>query len=661
MNHSKRTALVAIGLCGAFAGAVCLAQAPKKPAPKPSPSASPVSTTTVPGAHELTAEDLGSFLDGLMPLQIEHADVAGAVVAVVKDGKLLFAKGYGYADLAKKTPISPETTLFRPGSISKLFTWTSVMQQVEQGKIDLDRDVNDYLDFKIPPKFGKPITMRDIMTHRSGFEETAKDLFVASAKDLRPLGEYLQAHMPERIFAPGTVPAYSNYASTMAAYVVERVSGQPFNDYVEQHIFKPLDMTHATFRQPLPEALQPFMATGYVLASQPSRPFEFVQVAPAGSLSASAVDMTHFIIAQLQDGRYGDTQILKPETAEEMHTRQKGWPDAENAMALGFYEESQNGHRIIGHGGDTVCFHSDLHLILDSNVGFFVSYNSLGKDDVSPRTILFDKFMQRYFPAPPSNEPVLATAAQDGRSVVGDYEVSRRFETNILAITTLLGEAKVAFDPKDNTITMVFKNLNGQLKHFREIAPMVFRAVDGHEKIVFVRDETGRRIAYIDYPFMIFQQINNTFDKQGVNYFIIIFSLSVVVLTLLLWPIGAMIRKHYDKPLSLDPGARRLRLLVHLVCLGVVAYAVGLLIFVSLTNNPGALSDSKDLALHFLQVIGLLAGFGCSLSILNSLKSWGDAQQWFWYKIWNSLLALGCIGFFWFIYHWHLLNFHLNY
>ena len=664
MKAALHRAILFAGVAVLSAAVVGFAQTRKTPDAKPTggASASPVSAETASRTHEMTAEDVGAFLDGLMPEQIGHADIAGAVIAVVKDGKLLFARGYGYSDVEKKTPISPETTLFRPGSISKLFTWTSVMQQVEQGKLDLDRDVNDYLDFKIPPAFGKPITLRNIMTHTTGFEETAKDLFVGSDKDLRPTGEYLRVHMPERIFPPGATPAYSNYATTMAAYIVERVSGQQFNDYVEEHILKPLNMPHATFRQPLPDALKSSMSNGYIVASQPAKPFEFVQVAPAGALSASAVDMTHFMIAHLQNGKYGDVQILKPETAIQMHARQSGWPDAVNAMALGFYEESQNGHRIIGHGGDTVCFHSDLHLILDANVGFFVSYNSPGKAQVSNRTILFDKFMERYFPVPEPNEPVLASAADDARSVAGSYEVSRRFETNLLAITTVLGEAKIAADPKDNTITLpFFKNINGEPTRFREIAPMVFRAVGGHDRIVFVKDANGRRVAYIVYPFMIFQQVDNTFDKQSVNYFIIIFSLTVVALTLLLWPVGAMIRKHFGRPLTLDPGARRLRFLVHIVCLLICGYAVGLLVFVSLTNNPGALSESKDLALHLLQVLGLIAGIGSLLAILNALKSWGDEQQWFWYKLWNTLLAFACVGFFWFIYHWHLLNFHLNY
>jgi CubicO group peptidase (beta-lactamase class C family) len=662
VKMSIRSRLLWLGCAAVFSCAAIFAQSPKAtdakaPAVPPKPAASEDSSTK---AHELTADDLGAFLDGFMPQEIEHADIAGAVIAVVKDGKLLFAKGYGYSDVAKKVAVSPETTLFRPGSISKLFTWTSVMQQVELGKLDLDRDVNDYLDFKIPPAFDKPITLRNIMTHTTGFEETAKNLFVDSAEELRPTGEYLRVHMPARIFSPGATPAYSNYATTVAAYIVERVSGQNFNDYVEEHIFKPLNMTHATFRQPLPDALKPDMSNGYVLGSGEPKHFEYVQVAPAGSLSASAVDMTHFMIAHLQNGRYGDAQILKPETAIRMHARQQGvWPPSMNAMCLGFYEQWLDGHRSIGHGGDTISFHSNLHLILDANVGLFVSYNSPGRAEIDSRGLLFNKFMERYFPPPSSNEPTLATAAQDAAVVAGSYEVSRRFQTNVLAITTVLGETKVTVNPKDNTISMGGKGLNQQPERFREIAPMVFRQVDGNSKIAFAPDPSGRQIAYIDYPFMVFQKISNPLNKQSVNYFIIGFSLCVIALTLLFWPVAAILRKHYEKPLSLEPAAKRLRLWVRLVCFAIVVFVVGLLIFVSSTDKP--LTERNDFGLHLLQVLGLLTGVGALIAIYSSLKSWGDSGQWFWYKLWNTFLALSCVGFFWFIYHWHLLNFHLNY
>lgn len=613
--------------------------------------------------RELSATDLETFLDGFMPLQLDREDVAGAVVAVVKDGKLLFAKGYGYADRGKKFRVSPENTLFRPGSTSKLFTWTAVMQQVEQGKLDLDRDVNDYLDFKIPAAFGKPITLRDIMTHRSGLEETAKDLFVASDKDLRPLSQYLPAHLPARIFPPGTTPAYSNYATTLAGYIVQRVSGQPFDDYIDEHIFKPLAMAHATFRQPLPEALKPLMSHGYQLGSGEAKPYEYVEAAPAGSVAASAEAMTHFMIAHLQNGRYGDVQILKPETAVLMHTRQNGWPAAMNAMALGFYEESRNGHRIIGHAGDTQWFHSDLHLILDSNVGFFVSYNSAGRPEVSPRTTLFDKFLERYFPYTLPNDPTLSTAAEDARSIAGSYDVSRRFETNILSFASLLGQTRLVADPKDNTILIEgSKSLNGQPTHYREVGPLLFRAVDGQEKIAFVKDAVGQQVAYIDFPFMVFTHVANPLAKKGVNYFLLGFSVSIILLTLLLWPVGAMIRKHYGRQLTLNAAARRLRTFVHVVCFLDAAILVGFVaVFSQALGKPEGLGSTAEFFLHIVQVLGLISGIGALLAIYNSVKSWNDGEQWIWNKIWNTLLALACIAFFWIISYWHLLNFNLNY
>src|SRR6266581_8352709 len=339
----------------------------------------------IPTTHELTAADVEAFLAGVMPLQLAREDIAGAVIMIVKDGKVLFKQGYGYADVEKKTPVSPDNTLFRPGSISKLFTWTSVMQLVEQGKLDLDRDVNDYLDYKIPPAFSKPITLRNILTHTPGFEETAKELFVADASKMRPLGEYLREHIPGRIFPPGVTPAYSNYATAMAGYIVQRTSGKPFEQYVADNIFIPLGMGHTTFVQPLPPNLSPLMSSGYQRASKEAKPYEFVQAFPAGSVATSAADMCIFMMAHLQDGRWNDKQILKPETAKLMHSRAFGSDPRLNGMALGFYEETRNGHRIIGHGGDTLYFHSDLHLIHASNVGFFVSYNSAGKGEVSER------------------------------------------------------------------------------------------------------------------------------------------------------------------------------------------------------------------------------------------------------------------------------------
>jgi len=212
------------------------------------PAAEKPSSATPPGVpHALERADLEAFFDGIIPLQLERSDVAGATVLVMKDGKDLLRKGYGFSDISKKKPVDAETTMFRLASISKLFTWISVMQLAEQGKLDIDADVNRYLDFQIAPAFGKPITLRNLMTHTGGFEEEIRDVLLTDPKQASPLREFLMENQPRRIFPPGEVPAYSNYGVGLAGYVVQRVSGEPFEQYVAENTFQPLGMKHSSF------------------------------------------------------------------------------------------------------------------------------------------------------------------------------------------------------------------------------------------------------------------------------------------------------------------------------------------------------------------------------------------------------------------------------
>ena len=157
----------------------------------------------------------------------------------------LLKKGYGFSDIAKKKPVDPDSTIFRLASISKLFTWVSVMQLVEQGKLDLDADVNNYLDFQITPAFGKPVTLRNLMTHTAGFEEEIRDILLTDPKKATPLREFLMENLPRRMFTPGEVPAYSNYGVGLGGYIAQRASGQLFEDYVADHILQPLAMKHS--------------------------------------------------------------------------------------------------------------------------------------------------------------------------------------------------------------------------------------------------------------------------------------------------------------------------------------------------------------------------------------------------------------------------------
>ena len=638
----------------------CLAQAPKETAP-----AKIAETKTPPPAtpHPLTAADVEAFLDAAVPLQLERENIAGAVVAVVKDGQVIFEKGYGYADVKAKKPVSPTDTLFRPGSISKLFTWTAVMQLVEQGKLDLDRDVNEYLDFKIPGAFGKPITLRDLMTHTPGFEETDKDLFTDQQKYLLPLRDYMSTHIPRRIFPPGTTPAYSNYGASLAGYIVQRVSGQPFDDYVEQHIFQPLNMPHSSFRQPLPANLTGLMSQGYKLGSDDAKGFEFINVPPAGSLSASADDITHFMIAHLQQGRYGAAQILQPATAEQMHARQsQTWSNPElNGMALGFYEESRNGHRIIGHGGDTVYFHSDLHLVQDANLGFFVSYNSAGRGEISPRSTLWRAFLDRYLPYQVPDIQAPSTAAADNASVLGSYQTSRRCDDCILRGTALLGE--LSFKPgKDQTIVAAgLKAPNGQPRQWKEIAPLVYRDVNGQDRIAFTRmpDGTMRMGAganIVLYERVPFRLRGNFVQAVAVGVII------VMALTLFLWLVGALVRWHYQRPLPDAEFGQFARIAVRLVCaLDLLVLGLWALWLSKAGDSISLLASHFDIWLHLLQLLQWIAIFATLIPLFVMLVAWVRPGLWWWARLYYSLIALACCGFVWFVFLCRLTDWSLRY
>jgi CubicO group peptidase (beta-lactamase class C family) len=610
---------------------------------------------------ELTPEDLETFLDGLLPQQLQREDIAGAVVSVVKDAQVFFSKGYGYADFEKRKPVSAENTLFRAGSTGKLFTWTSVMQLVEQGKLDLDRDIKDYLDFKITSTYSRPITLRNLMTHTPGFEEPIKDLLVAKREDLVPLRTYLLSHPPKQIFPPGTTPAYSNYGTSLAGYIVERVSGKKYENYVEEFIFKPLGMTHSTFRQPLPESFQKWMSNGYQRGSDDPEPFELFNVVPAGSLSTSGSDMARFMISHLQDGRFEDRQILRPETVRLMQSRQFELAKDANGITLGFWEEPRNGLRIIGHAGDTVYFHTDLHLIREKNLGFFISYNSAGRGEIDARTILWEAILDRYFPYNQSAAPAL-NQSKSAMEVSGVYTASRRSETTLVRMPFLLLQLVVS-PGQDGTIQIdQVLDRCGKPKRFREIEPFVFREVNGQEIVVFRRDEKTSQLR------LILRDLFSVYDKapwyENKNLLLILigFVLSVFVLTVILWPIAALVRKHYAKNLTLSPSEARLRRFTRLIC---VLNLFFLLIFAYFIlngfENLTDYSSRLDLWIHLLQVVGVVAVAATLLTIYNAFRTWMNRERGIWIKIHDALIAVACIGFVWIVIQGRLLNFNLNY
>jgi CubicO group peptidase (beta-lactamase class C family) len=612
-------------------------------------------TAPTPKTPELTAGDVEVFLDGLIPAFLEHNDVAGGVVIIVKDGKALFGKGYGYADVKTKKPVSVDETMFRPGSVSKLFTCTAVMQLVEQGKLDLDADVNRYINFEIPPAFGQPVTLRRIMTHSAGFEEWGKDLFVPSAADLEPIADALRAHLPARIFPPATMPAYSNYAMTLAGYIVQRVSGEKFEDYIAKHIYAPLGMTHASFVQPLPAELQPFMSSGYAVGSGQAKPYEFVNGPPAGSMAVSAGDIAHFMVAHLQDGKYGDAQILKPETARLMHSRAFGPSSDLNGMALAFFQENINGHTIIGHGGDTGWFHSHLHLILDANVGLFISVNSAGRGDVDVRSVLFRKFMDRYFPAMPPLPPAMASAKDDAQMVSGNYITSRRGETTLIKLSAIINELKFVAQPDGTIMAAGSRGANGEPRRWREIGPLVYRDEGSESKLAFIRNANGRFDIFTSGAASGYQQVPFTESTAFVTW-LRNFALIALGLTVLAWPVGAVLRRHYGKKIGQSGGAKFWRGLARAVSMYLVGLAIGWYAYFGFLE-PSRTDKSMDFMLNILHVAGWIGVAGAAGLILNAGISSKMPGRWAWTRIGDAVTALGALALFWLAWMCNFLSF----
>ena len=641
-----------------FSGAIAARAAPAEPGVEANPTPAAV--------HPLERSDLEPWLDGLMPYAIERGDVAGAVVAVVKNGEVIFAKGYGFADVEKHRPVDAERTMFRPGSISKLFTWTAVMQLVEQGKLDLDHDVNEYLDFKIPPRADGPITLRDIMTHTPGFEEQIKSLIVSDPKQLVPLKVYAEQKTPVRIFKAGSTPAYSNYATALAGYIVERISGQPFDDYIDAHLFKPLEMSHATFRQPLPAAFEADMSKGYALGSQPPKPYEIVIAAPAGSLAASGVDMAHFMIAHLEGGEYHGARILGAETLKMMHETPTDMIPPLNRMMLGFYEQNYNGHRIISHGGDTVYMHSYLHLLLDDHVGLFVSVNSQGREGAAGaiRGALFDDFLDRYFPGAPDTRKIDAqTAAAHAKLMAGYYESSRRPETSFISIISFASPFKLSVG-KDNLLTASsFKGRNGAPRYFREVAPFVWRDVDsGWRLAAKVVDGKVQRFSLDEIsPFTVYEP-SHWWRSPGWLLPAVGISFAALLLTTLLWPVAAIVRRRNHLKLELVGRDERGRVVSRVAAVVVTLVSLAWLgLFVTISSRTAMLGPSLDPWLFLMHLVSILGYVGGAIALIwCAAIAWTGRRRWPG-KIWTSVLAVSAVAMLWMAWVYHLTSFTSRY
>lgn len=608
----------------------------------------PITQTEAPANLDDTAS-LTAFVNGIMEQDMNRLQIPGAVISIVKDNKIILAKGYGSSNLEKAAPVDPTTSMFRIASTTKLFTWTAVMQLVEQGKIDLDTDINTYLkSLKIPATYPEPITMRHLMTHTAGFEEGGVGYQITTdpAKLPGSISETLNKHMLARVRPPGQISSYSNYGATLAGLIVEEVSGVPYNDYIKKYIFDPLDMKYSTVVEPLPESFMPNKVVGYNSDNGsfiPGTPTFEGGFRPAGSGTVSAVDMAHFMIAHLQNGKYGDQQILRPETAELMHSTAFQFDKRLPGVDLGFAEKQINGLTLITHGGSDPMFNTGLYLVPAKHVGIFVSYN--GGEGGDSAADLIQAFFNRYYPAPNASQAEFIASDESIQKFAGAYQFTRRNISDIDKFFNFFAQLNVSVE--DNKLSL---GSGSEQQLYSEVSPNMFQLEGGTEQIAFRTNESGK-VTHMILGMAPDMPLERTPLLDQNKFWLIVLGFSgLIFITALL---GLIFSRRKIKAMT-PPEKWAIRLSAGTAGWALLSFVTIFMVVMSMDMMQKFSGISLSLSLSLVMPI-ILVGLTLAL-LISAILVWKNKYWTAFKRVHYTLVTLSAVAMTLFFYYWNLLG-----
>jgi CubicO group peptidase (beta-lactamase class C family) len=592
---------------------------------------------------------LTSLVDGIMEEDMNRLQIPGAVISIVKDDKIILAKGYGSSNLEQAAQVDPTTSMFRIASTTKLFTWTAVMQLVEQGKIDLDTDINNYLkSVKIPATYPQPITMRHLMTHTAGFEEggVGYQITIDPAKLPGSISETLNKHMLARVRPPGEMSSYSNYGATLAGLIVEEVSGVPYNDYIKKYIFDPLDMKYSTVVEPLPESFMPYKVVGYKDEKGSFVPGTLTfegGFRPAGSGTVSAVDMAHFMIAHLQNGKYGDQQILRSETAELMHSTAFQFDKRLPGVDLGFAEKRINGLTLITHGGSDPMFNTELYLVPAKHVGIFVSYN--GGQGSESAAGLVQAFFNRYYPVPETKQPEFFASTESVQKYAGSYQFTRRNISDIDKFFNFFAQLNVSV--VDNKLSL---GSGSEQQLYREIGLNLFQHEGGTEQIGFRTDDSGK-VTHMLLGLVPEMPLERTpLLDQNKFWLIVLGVLGLIFITALL---GLIFSRRKIKAMTLSE-KWAIRLSAGTAGWALLSFVTIFMVIMSMDTMQKLSGISLSLTLSLTMPV-ILVGLTLAL-LVSAVLVWKNKYWTAFKRVHYTLVALSAVMMTLFFYYWNLLG-----
>ena len=604
-------------------------------------------------ATQLDPNELKIFVDAYFTQAMEENGIPGAAIVIVQDGEVIYSGGYGFANLESQEPFSSTDTVVRAKSLSKLFTATAVMQLASQGKLDLHTDVNQYLvNFQLEKRFIGDVTLIDLLTHTSGYPDRDIGTMALTASELTPLGEYLAKRMPPQQYPPGDLISYSDHNISLAGYLVQEISGKPFDQYIQDHILQPLEMNHSSFYQPAPPAITQGLAAGYIWENDKFKVVTpgYWNVAPAVALVTTASDLSHFIIAQLNNGYYKDAQILEESALEEMHQQQFTQHPRISGLAVTFWEHLENGRRILMHAGEGAGFANVVVLIPSEGVGYAIVCN---RDDFNLHVGFLTQFLDRYYPGASSNaapEPMPGYLDRAKR-YAGVYRFARHTTTTIDKLD-VFGSGDQVWMNDDGTISSdLFAG------HYIEIEPLLFQQVDGEGMLAFREDQNGHitHLFITDWPYE-YQKLR-WFETPAIQTGFLIFLLVMFISGTAAW-----LWRLYD-----ERGKKKVEnRLEHWSWLtgGGMCLLNLLFVFVLLiTSSGGAEGDigrttyGMPAGLIALQVIPYITALLALVCLGFSILLWQRKSETLTSRFHYSLIALAGLLFIGFNLYWNILGF----
>jgi CubicO group peptidase (beta-lactamase class C family) len=614
-----------------------------------------------------------AFTDRSVRAKMRTFHAPGLGISVVQNGKVVLDKGYGYADMNKQIPVSPDRTVWRMASIAVPFAATAVMQLAEQRRLALGTNVNRYLrQLSVPDTYPQPVTLANLMTHTAGFDDPSDYDETLDASSIQPFCRYLRQNLPARAMPPGQFSSRSDWNTTLAGCVVEDVTGVPFERYVDANIFRPLGMRHSTFSQPLPPALAQDRAIGYdgdlTAANRPAAPDAYNLTVPAAALRSSVHDVTRFMLAQLHNGAISGRRILRPESVRAMQRleftdyRGLGSYPPPAGFGYGFDWSRWRGETVLSASGGVRGFTSLMTLVPSRNFGFFMVTN------VGDAPWIFDlqhQILDHFFPSPSASQPITPAALQPSLD-----QFTGTFRDNAYARHTIEKLGQLGQDVQitaDGNGRLTVQWPDGSDLVMTRIAPLLFESVFQGTPFYFGFRVDGRdHTVHFLNGTEVFDRVN-WYEGSQVQQGLLGIYTALFFTGFLLWVLVPLLRRRRTARAGVAPGRAIARVRWALVALlstmnFAVVVTLYLVLHASQTTNDqqyGPLTYSVPWYLYPLLSMLLVAAVLSVGAVIMGTLFWRDALWSVMRRVHYWLLTLTGLAFIPFLLYWNLLGFNV--